>query len=93
MAQPELFVKDGRLVYLATGDEGELAIVDHTRDSIAIVSAASVFWHQGFNETVVVEEPQAADELEAWEGAAATLDSAEGREHGRSGPSREPTTG
>ena len=83
MAQPELFVKDGRLVYLATGDEGELAIADHTRDSIAIVSAASVFWYQGFNETVVAEEPQAGDDLEAWEEAAATLDAEEGREHGR----------
>ena len=83
MAQPELFVKDGRLVYLSTGDDGELVINEHTRDSIAIVSAASVFWYQGFDETVVAEEPQADEELSIWEEAAAALDGAEGREHGR----------
>ena len=83
LAQPELFVKDGRLVYLATGDDGELVITEHTRDSVAIVSAASVFWYQGFKETVIVEEPKADDEISVWEQTAATLDAAEGREHGR----------
>ena len=83
MAQPRLFVKDGRLIYLAAGDDGELVITEHTRDSIAIVSAASVFWYQGFDETVIAEEPQAVEELPDWEAAAAALDAAEGCEHGR----------
>ena len=83
LPQPALFVKDGRLVYLATGDDGEWVIAEHTRDSIAIVSAASVFWYQGFDENLIVEEPPADDDLSAWEEAAAVLDAVGGREHGR----------
>ena len=83
LPQPALFVKDGRLVYLATGDDGEWVIAEHTRDSIAIVSAASVFWYQGFDEKLIVEEPPADDDLSAWEEAAAVLDAVGGREHGR----------
>ena len=83
LLRPKLFVKDGRLVYLASGADGEQVITEHTRDSIAIVSAASVFWYQGFDEKVIIEEPQSDDEVSAWEDAVAALDAIEGREHGR----------
>ena len=80
---PELFVKDGRLVYLQPGTETGLAITEHTRDSIAILSAASVYWHQGFASAKLTDEPQDPNAEDAWEAAAAELDAAEGVEHGR----------
>ena len=78
--EPQLFRKEGRLVYLSRGYEGELVIADHTRDSIAIVAAAAVYWYQGFKETVLTDEP--AEEA-GWIEAAALLDGIDGVEHGR----------
>ena len=58
LRQPSLYVRDGKLVYLATGNEGDLEIIEHTGDSIAILAAASVFWYLGYQHTVLVSEPE-----------------------------------
>ena len=79
---PTLFVKDGRLVYLTKGAEGERVITEHTRDSIAIVAAESAFWHQDFHQETIVAEPVDGDDLPVWQAAAAALDGVAGQEHG-----------
>ena len=82
LRQPRLYVKDGKLVYLATGDEGGLEITEHTGDSIAILAASSVFWYLGYEHSALVSEPEPHADLETWQEAAATLDGVEGHEHG-----------
>ena len=83
LKQPELFVKDSRLVYLTPGGEGNLTIAEHTGDSIAILAASSVFWHLGYRQSVLMPEPEPDANLDAWQRVAAVLDGIEGHEHGR----------
>ena len=78
-----LYMNNGRLAYLAPDAEGDLAIAEHTGDSIAILAASAVFWHHGFQERVLVSEPAEGSELGDWQNAAAALDEVEGCEHGR----------
>ena len=75
-------MRDGKLVYLATGNEGDLEIIEHTGDSIAILAAASVFWYLGYQHTVLVSEPESDADLEEWQAAAAALEGIAGQEHG-----------
>ena len=82
LGEPSLYVRDGKLVYLTSGDQGDLEITEHTGDSIAILAASSVFWHQGYQTTTVASEPESDADLEAWQEAAALVDSIEGEEHG-----------
>ena len=82
LGQPSLYVRDGKLMYLATGNEGDLEIIEHTGDSIAILAAASVFWYLGYQQSVLVSEPESDADLEEWQAAAAVLDSVAGPEHG-----------
>ena len=82
LAQPELYVKDAKLVYLAPSGEGDLVITEHTGDSIAILAAASVFWYLGYQHATLVSEPESDADLDAWQAAAAALDAVEGHEHG-----------
>ena len=82
LRQPSLYVRDGKLVYLATGDAGDFEITEHTGDSIAILAAASVFWYLGYRHTALVSEPEPDSDLDAWREAAAALDGVEGQEHG-----------
>ena len=82
LRQPSLYVRDGKLVYLATGNEGDLEIIEHTGDSIAILAAASVFWYLGYQHTVLVSEPESDADLEEWQAAAAALEGVAGQEHG-----------
>ena len=79
--QPSLFVNNGRLVYLTAGAAGDLEITEHTGDSIAILAASSVFWYLGYQEKVLVSEPEPDADLDAWQTAAAELDAALGHEH------------
>ncbi len=84
---PKLFTKDGRLVYLVPGANGQPEIAEHTKESIAVLSAEAVYWHKAYREETVAEEPTKDDaryvDPQAWEDAAALLDDAEGVEHGR----------
>ena len=76
-------VRDGKLVYLATGDAGDLEITEHTGDSIAILAAASVFWYRmGYRHSALVSEPEPGADVEAWQEAAVALDGVAGPEHG-----------
>ena len=79
--QPSLFVNNGRLVYLTAGAAGDLEITEHTGDSIAILAASSVFWYLGYQEKVLVSEPEPDADLDAWQTAAAELDATLGHEH------------
>ena len=78
--QPSLFVNNGRLVYLTAGAAGDLEITEHTGDSIAILAASSVFWYLGYQEKVLVSEPEPDADLDTWQTAAAELDAAPGHE-------------
>ena len=82
LRQPSLYVRDGKLMYLATGNEGDLEIIEHTGDSIAILAAASVFWYLGYQQSVLVSEPEPDADLEQWQAAASVLDGVAGPEHG-----------
>ena len=82
LRQPSLYVRDGKLMYLTIGDAGDLEITEHTSDSIAILAAASVFWYLGYQQPVLVSEPEPDAEPEEWQEAAAVLDGVEGQEHG-----------
>ena len=82
LRQPSLYVRDGKLVYLATGDAGDLEITEHTGDSIAILAAASVFWYLGYRHSALVSEPEPGADVEAWQEAAVALDGVAGPEHG-----------
>ena len=82
LQQPDLYVRDSKLVYLTTDDLGDLEITEHTGDSIAILAAASVFWYLGYQQSVLASEPEPVSDLDAWQEAAAALDGVEGHEHG-----------
>ena len=82
LRQPDLYVRDGKLVYLAPNGGGNLAITEHTGDSIAILASTSVFWHLGYQHSVLVLEPELDAGLDHWQAAAAALDAIEGHEHG-----------
>ncbi|GEM_PF-1725321 len=43
--QPSLYVRDGKLVYLNSGDHGDHEITEHTGESIATLAASAVFWY------------------------------------------------
>ena len=82
LQQPSLYVRDGRLVYLTSSDQGDLEITEHTGDSIAILAASSVFWYPGYQGRGIVAEPEPDADLDAWKEAAAVVDGIEGEEHG-----------
>ena len=80
LAQPSLYVRDGKLVYLAPNGGGNLAITEHTSDSVAILAAASVFWYLGYQHSVLITDPAPDAALEEWQAVALGL--IEGHEHG-----------
>ena len=82
LRQPSLYVRDGRLVYLTSSDQGDPEITEHTGDSIAILAAASVFWYLGYQQRALISEPEPDADLDAWREAAAALDGIGGEEHG-----------
>ena len=82
LRQPSLYVRDGKLVHLAPGDQGDFEITEHTGDSIAILAAAAVFWYLGYQQSVLVSEPEEDNDLEAWQEAAAAVDGIEREEQG-----------
>ena len=81
LSQPSLFVRDGKLVYLASGDDGHLEITEHSGDSIAILAASSVFRYLGYRQSIVAVEPEPDADLEAWQEVAAAVDAIQGEEH------------
>ena len=82
LRQPSLYVRDGKLVYLTSSDQGDLEITDHTGDSIAILSASSVFWYLGYQGRTIAAEPDLEADLDAWKETAEAVDAIEGEEQG-----------
>ena len=82
LQQPSLYVRDGKLVYLASDDQGGLEITEHTGDSIAILAASSVFWYLGYQQRALLSEPEPNADLDVWKEAAALVDGIDGEEHG-----------
>ena len=83
LREPQVYVKDGRLVKLGYGSEGPHSMIDFNRNSIALEASDAVFWYKGFDEDAICEPPDEDADLLGWQDVAAKVDDVDGREFGR----------
>ena len=83
LREPQVYVKDGRLVKLGYGTEGPHSMIDYNRNSIALEASEAVFWFKGYDDDVICQVPGADSDLLDWQDVAAKVDATQGQEYGR----------